>query len=306
MRKLFCAALFFLLTAASSAQNDSLSFFSDAPSLNPKRVRLVNTVAAVLYPTTMFGLYQLWYKDYPLESFHTFNDAGEWLQMDKAGHVVTAYYIGKVCISAYRWTGMENKKATLRGAGIGFLYQLTIEAFDGFSPQWGFSLSDVATNLTGTAILVSQQLAWKEQRIVLKYSFHNSEYRKYRPSLLGENFPETSLKDYNGQTYWLSVNPASFSSGNSFLPKWLNIAFGYGADGMTGGSSNPAIVDGVSIREFRRFRQYYLSLDIDVTKIKTSSPLLNGFFKVFGFIKIPAPAIEFNSGEKTKYYLLYF
>ena len=75
---------------------------------------------------------------------------------------------------------------------------------------------------------------------------------------------------------------------------------------MTGGSSNPTEVDGSSIPEFRRFRQYYLSLDIDVTKIKTSLPLLNGFFKVFGFIKIPAPAIEFNSGGKPKYYLLYF
>ncbi|HLG35731.1 MAG TPA: DUF2279 domain-containing protein, partial [Bacteroidia bacterium] len=186
------------------------------------------------------------------------------------------------------------------------IYQLTIESFDGFSPRWGFSWSDVASNLTGTAILLSQQLAWNEQRIVLKYSFHNSEYRKYRPSLLGENFPETTLKDYNGQTYWLSFNPASFCKQNNIFPKWLNVAIGYGADGMTGGSSNPTEVDGSSIPEFRRFRQYYISLDIDVTKIKTSLPLLNGFFKVFGFIKIPAPAIEFNSGGKPKYYLLYF
>ncbi|MBK5284266.1 MAG: DUF2279 domain-containing protein, partial [Bacteroidia bacterium] len=174
MRGLIYAALFFLLVSFCSAQNDSLSFFDNAPTLNPKRIRLVNTVAAGLYPTTMFGLYQLWYKDYPLESFHFFNDADEWLQMDKAGHVVTAYYIGKVCISAYRWAGMENKKAALRGAGIGFFYQLTIEMFDGFSPRWGFSLSDISSNLTGTALLLSQQLAWNEQRIVLKYSFHNS------------------------------------------------------------------------------------------------------------------------------------
>jgi len=306
MRQIFLSGFFLLTWFYCFAQSDSLDFFQDAPVLNAKRVGLVNTVSAALYPTTMFGLYQLWYKDYPLESFHPFNDADEWLQVDKAGHVVTAYYIGKVCINAYRWAGMENKKAAWRGAGIGFIYQLTIETFDGFSPRWGFSFSDVACNLTGTAILLSQQLAWNEQRIVLKYSFHNSEYRKYRPSLLGENFPETSLKDYNGQTYWLSFNAASFCKQKNIFPKWLNIAVGYGADGMTGGSSNPSVVDGVAIPEFRRFRQYYLSLDIDVTKIKTSSPLLNGFFKVFGFIKIPAPTIEFNAGGNTKYFLLYF
>jgi hypothetical protein len=306
MRIFFCAVIFLLLNFICSAQNDSLSFFRDAPTLNSKRVRVVNTVAAGLYPTTMFGLYQLWYKDFPPETFHTFNDADEWLQVDKVGHVVTAYYIGKVCISAYRWAGMENKTAAWRGAGIGFIYQLTIETFDGFSPRWGFSWSDVASNLAGTAILMSQQLSWKDQRMVLKYSFHNSEFRKYRPNLLGDKFPETSLKDYNGQTYWLSINPASFCRQKNIFPRWLNIAFGYGADGMTGGSSNPDVVDGISIPQFHRHRQYYLSLDVDVTKIKTSIPFLNGFFKVFGFIKIPAPAVEFNAGRSTKYYLLYF
>jgi len=306
MRGILFAAIFFCCFNICHAQTDTLDFFENAPALNPKRVRLVNTVSAVLYPTTMFGLYQLWYTDYPLESFHFFNDAGEWLQMDKAGHMVTAYYIGKVCIGAYRWAGMDNKKASWRGAGIGFIYQLTIEIFDGLSPQWGFSVADVATNLTGTGILLSQQLAWQEQRIILKYSFHNSDYRKYRPNLLGNQFPETALKDYNGQTYWLSMNLASLTGKKDFFPSWLNLAFGYGAEGMTGGSSNPTIVDGASIPEFRRYRQYYASLDIDVTKIKTSWPVLNGFFKVFGFIKIPAPTIEFNQGGKTKFYVLYF
>ena len=306
MRGILYAAIFFCCFNICSAQTDTLSFFENAPTLSPKRVHLVNTVAVTLYPTTMFGLYQLWYTDYPLQSFHFFNDADEWLQMDKAGHMVTAYYIGKVCIGAYRWTGMENKAASWRGAAIGFIYQLTIEVLDGFSPQWGFSVADVATNLTGTGILLAQQLTWQEQRIILKYSFHNSEYRKYRPALLGKQFPETTLKDYNGQTYWLSMNLASLIGKTDFFPSWLNLAFGYGANGMTGGSSNPAVVDGESIPQFRRYRQFYASLDIDVTRIKTALPLLNGFFKVFGFIKIPAPAIEFNVGGKSHFYVLYF
>lgn len=306
MLKTLCVAIFFSTFNFCFAQTDTLDFFENAPSLYPKRVHLVNTVSATLYPVTMFGLYQLWYSDYPLESFHFFNDAGEWQQMDKAGHAVTSYYIGKVCIGAYRWAGMENKQASIRGAAIGFIYQLTIETFDGLSPQWGFSIPDIVSNLTGTAIVLSQQLAWQEQKIVLKYSFHNSEYRKYRPALLGEQFPETALKDYNGQTYWLSMNFASLTGEKKFFPKWLNLAFGYGAEGMTGGMSNPTIVNGELVPTFRRYRQYYASLDVDVTRIKTSLPLLNGFFKVFGFIKIPAPTVEFNEGSKTRFYFLYF
>jgi hypothetical protein len=77
--------IFFSCFHVCRGQTDTLSFFENAPALNPKRVRLVNTVAGTLYPVTMFGLYQLWYKDYPMESFHFFDDSGEWLQMDKAG-----------------------------------------------------------------------------------------------------------------------------------------------------------------------------------------------------------------------------
>jgi hypothetical protein len=49
---------------------------------------------------------------------------------------------------------------------------------------------------------------------------------------------EQMLKDYNGQTYWLSVNLHSFYKGSK-IPKWLNLAIGYGANGMlTGNGEN--------------------------------------------------------------------
>ena len=106
------------------------------------------------------------------------------------------------------------------------------------------------------------------------------------------------MKDYNGQTYWLSVNPASFMSKETKFPKWLNLAFGYGANGMTGGESNPLYVDSNSnVIEFKRYRQYYLSLDIDLTRIKTKSKFLKTVFYTIGFIKIPAPSVEFSNGK---------
>jgi hypothetical protein len=112
------------------------------------------------------------------------------------------------------------------------------------------------------------------------------------------------LKDYNGQTYWLSVNPYSFMSEESKFPKWLNVALGYGAGGMTGGEFNPPYIneDGKQIH-FERYRQLYLSLDVDLTRIKTRSKFLKTIFYSVGFIKIPAPALEFSKQGVKGYWL---
>lgn len=281
--------LLLIFSPQGKAQSDTVSAF------NKKRLALVVGTEAVLYGGSMIGLNELWYKDYPRSSFHTFNDNAEWLQVDKAGHVVTSYYIGRIGVGLLKWTGVKRKKAIWYGGMLGSLYQSTIEVLDGFSSEWGFSYGDLAANTAGSLLCVGQELAWDEQRITLKYSFMQSRYPNYRPEVLGEGITENLLKDYNGQTYWLSVNLASFMSKETKFPKWLNIAVGYGAEGMTGGMFNPPYIDenGDQIY-FDRYRQYYLSLDVDLTRIKTKSKVLNTFFNTIGFIKIPAPALEFN------------
>ena len=286
--------------------NDSLNFLQPSPSLDRSRVHIISYSAIGLYPASMFWLYTQWYKDYPQSSFHFFDDGGEWLQMDKGGHILDSYTVGKAGFRALQWAGVERKKSIWYGAGIGFTFQTTLEIFDGFSSQWGFSFTDFAANAIGSAAFVSQQLAWNEQRFQLKYSFHQSDYSKYRPNELGANLPENMLKDYNGLTYWLSVNPHSFMKVESEFPRWLSFAFGYGAEGMIGGYSNPAFVDGKIVPPFDRYRQYYLSVDFDLSRIHTKSAFLSGLFKVINFIRLPAPAIEFNNGHKTKFYAFYF
>jgi hypothetical protein len=118
--------------------------------------------------------------------------------------------------------------------------------------------------------------------------------------LLGNSNTEQLLKDYNGQTYWLSVNPASFIKKQNRFPKWLNIAFGYGANGMIGASQNATVFDknGNSI-VFKRYRQGYLSLDVDFTKVKTKSRVLNSILSFVNCVKIPFPNLELSQGKLT-------
>jgi hypothetical protein len=267
-------------------------------SPNKKHLALVVGAEAVLYGGSLIGLNQLWYKDYPRSSFHFFNDNEEWLQMDKIGHFTTSYYVGRVGVGLLKWSGVERKKAIWYGGMLGSVYQSTIEILDGYSSEWGFSVGDFAANTAGSFLVVGQELAWNEQRIVLKYSFRQSEFAAYRPNVLGKNLQENLLKDYNGQTYWLSVNPSSFMSNETKFPKWLNVAFGYGADGMTGGNFNPPYIYGNGNQShFERVRQYYLSFDVDLTRIKTKSKFLKTVFYTVGFIKIPAPSVEFSNGK---------
>ncbi|MFH1322119.1 MAG: DUF2279 domain-containing protein [Bacteroidota bacterium] len=311
--------LFFLFQLSCFAKNDSTGFFSPSGQFNSKRFTGVVASEGLLCSATLIGLNSLWYKDYPRSNFHFFNDNDEWLQMDKVGHAVTAHYIGKVGIDAMKWSGVKAKKAIWYGGSLGLVYLTAVEVLDGFSSEWGASVGDLAASILGIAIVISEELVWDEQRILLKYSFHRSDIAQYRPQLLGNSYTNSMLKDYNGQTYWISFNIASFLKGQTDavrqladvsvsrrFPKWLNIAFGYGAHGMTGGSENPTEVDGEPIQSFDRYRQYYLSLDIDLTRIKTRSGLLKACFKTLSFIKIPFPALEYNTKDGFVFCDFYF
>jgi len=118
----------------------------------------------------MVGLNSLWYKDYPRSKFHFFNDNREWLQMDKIGHGVTTYYLGKQGMDLMRWTGASEKQNRWLGGGIGFFYLTTIEVLDGFSEGWGASWGDLVANTAGTAVLIGTDALWTAQRNVPKYT----------------------------------------------------------------------------------------------------------------------------------------
>lgn len=279
---------------------------NDTPGIRPGRLAGVLAAQGALYAASVSGLYFAWYRDYPQSPFHLFNDGNEWMQVDKCGHAVTAFYISRIGYASYRWAGVAENKAAWYGGLLGFGYLLSIEVLDGFSAGWGFSPGDFAANTLGSLVFTGQQLAWHEQRFSLKYSYHETSYAQYRPDLLGRNLIQRMIKDYNGHSYWISANISSFLPEGSRFPKWLNIAAGYGAEGMTGASGNLSASNGQPVPSFVRYRRFLLSLDVDLTRIPTRSKALKGIFTVLSFIKIPAPAIEYNSLGQIKGYLLYY
>jgi hypothetical protein len=295
-------AVFFLMslfTYEGNCQIDSIS------NKKTKKI-IVATSVGIVTTGSLIYLNQLWYSSYSSGNFHFFNDNAEWLQMDKVGHAFTTYNSGRLMMEAMQWAGFSKKQSIFIGGSSGFAYMTAIEIMDGFSGGWGFSWGDMGANFGGSALAISQQYFWNEQRIGLKYSFHQTSYPRYRPSELGSNLQEQFIKDYNGQTYWLSVNIASFLKRETKFPKWINVALGYGAQGMISGSDNYVVVnaDG-SVIGNARYRKYLLSLDVDLTKIKTRSHFLKGVFNVFNCFKIPFPTIEFNQ-HFTKIHPLYF
>lgn len=288
----------FLFKISTHAQESS--FFKKSDTLNKPRRNAVIITESVLATGSLLALNELWYKDYERSSFHFINDNAEWKQMDKVGHFMTSYYVGKVGMEVLDWAGVSKKNQLIYGATFGFTFLTAVEVLDGFSKEWGASTGDILANAAGTGLLVGQELLWNEQRITVKYSFHQTTFAKQRPNTLGNNYLQQSLKDYNGQTYWLSANIWSFNKKSNF-PKWLNVAFGYGAEGMLYGETrptNPVAQD--------PYRQFYLSLDLDLTKINTKSKFLKSVFSVVNFIKIPSPTLEINTKGGIKFHYFYF
>jgi uncharacterized protein YfiM (DUF2279 family) len=304
--RFFIIGLLFLTLARLGVvgQNNCLNY---SDTLHKKRFTGVLVGQGGVSLGSLLVLNEVWYKPYPRVTFQTFNDNAEWLQMDKVGHMMTAAYLGQIGVETFKWAGVSHKKAAIYGSSVGLLYLTGLELLDGTSAQWGFSWGDMAANALGYAITGVQTYFWDEQRIKLKFSAHLSPYAQYRPNVLGATVPERLLKDYNGQTYWMSANLKSlWFKGHDQFPAWLNVAIGYSAEEMISGTPDASFCDGNPLcDEYQRYRQWFLSVDADLSKINYKRKWVHAIFGTFGFIKIPAPTLEWNK-HGLRGYWFYF
>ena len=276
------------------------------PAFNSNRFKTIVIAESAVTTIGLIGLHYLWYKKFPHSRFHFFDDSKEWLNMDKAGHATTSYNLSAVQFNMMSYAGIKNNQATWIGGLTALGFQTIVEIFDGYSQKWGFSKTDMLANIMGTSLFMSQQFAYKEQRVQMKFSFHHSIYAKYNPAELGTNKWQRWLKDYNGQTYWISVNPASIMKSNTEFPRWLNASIGYGADGMTGGSKNPSEINGKKIPSFNRQRKYFFSLDANLKNIDCKNLNTKALLVIPEIFKLPFPSVEFKKQSPLKFYWLYF
>ena len=280
-----------------SANLESKSFVLEDYTFKDNKLKHLVISEAAVFSLALVGFNELWYKNYPKSNFHFVNDNSSWLQMDKFGHAATSYYGGVNGIKLYKWAGLEYKKAVWVGGLTGLLFNSTIEILDGFSANWGASLGDVFANSMGSLIAISQELYWKEQKILLKYSYSKSGIADSNNELFGNTILQRSLKDYNGQTYWFSVNINSFLNlEKSRFPKWLNFALGYSGNGMISAQNKTGD---------NRYRQFLFSLDVDLTRINTKNKFLKKLTHLFSFVKIPFPTFEFSNNQ-LKLHSIYF
>ena len=300
-------------------------FLTPADTFSRRRFYASAAAATAIYGTAATLLYKAWYEDYELGGFRTIDDSGEWLGMDKVGHVYGAYHYARWAHTGAKWTGMRDAPALLAATGVSLLLQSTVEVMDGHSAAWGFSWHDMAANSLGTGFFVGQQLAFGEQRVQFKMSSWREDYGAASVPATRDGAPASTLergaeihygatryerffKDYNAQKLWLGANPNVLLGRPAKLP-WLNLAVGYSADNVFGPYGNVWDDRGNRYRADAiapRNREFMLSLDVDLTRIPTRSPVLKTLFAMFNNLKVPAPALIYGGEDGLSWSWLYY
>jgi hypothetical protein len=286
--------LFYILLFVNTgfSQSKVNTFFKPSDTLNIPRRNSVIIFESVVFVGGIIQLNKIFNKDQFSSNCTFINDNSTCLQMDKAAHIFTSYQIGNMSYNLLNWAGVSKKNKLIYGAGMGFVFLTTAEVLDGFSKDSNASYGDVLANAGGTSLFVFQDLLWDEQRIVPKFSFHSSQFISSNIKTM-----KTQIEnEFDGQTFWLSANIHSFFK-KSKVPNFLNIAIGYGVENLDKSISNT---------NNEPYRQLFLSLDVDLTRIKTKSHFLKTVFSILNCIKVPAPTIEFSRNNRVKGYLIYF
>ena len=302
-------------------------FLTPSDTFDRRRFGRSLALAGTLYAATATGLWFAWYDDFETGPFQLIDDRREWEYMDKLGHGYTAYHYTRWSNQGLRWSGTRRPLRLALAGGMGILLQSTVEVMDGYSVAWGFSWADMAYNTAGTSLFIGQELAFREQRIRPKFSaFRQNHSRQPVPAthadapvrsladraemLYGDGPWSRFLKDYNGQTVWLSTNPAVLAGfGESAPLPWLNLSVGYSPRNVYGAYTNTWGQDGavylgddIATRE----REWILSLDIDFERIPARRPAVRTLLHLLNHMKFPAPALILNDARSPSWRWLYY
>lgn len=254
----------------------------------PWRMTVLGVVGAGVF-TGMHVYYKnTWWKDQ--RRFFKFAEDGYYAKdVDKISHIYTANVFTEITAASYEWAGLSPDKALLWGAITAMAYETYIEINDGFAPIWGFDWTDMGANIAGALYPFLQ----KEFPVLKNFTFKWS----FKPEWLKKKTGGTSdlLDDYTNMTFWLGISPKGLLPKDlaKHYPAFLGVAFGLSlkdANHQIGGA--------------RGYREWFISLDYDITKLPGDTEFLKKLKKILNFYHFPAPAVRVS--PSGIWYGLYF
>lgn len=232
-----------------------------------------------------------WWADDYRTSFHFHDDGGYALHLDKVGHFHATYLEAFVIGRSFRWSGLTDNQAALAGAVGALALQTHVEIEDGFNALWGFDVYDMAANVLGAGFFYARERIPALQPFVLKWSYWPARVATGRDGTVAEQ-PNSFIDDYAGQHMWVGVRVHDLlpDGAKPYWPAWLGLAGG---------------VSGRYLQTDRARREYFVSLDVDLTRIFPQDTWIGQQLMEFGnALHLPAPAIRV-SPEVTVFGLHY-
>jgi hypothetical protein len=209
--------------------------------------------------------------------------------IDKLGHVYAGYLNSFIFYRLTNWTGINEERALWYGASLGLLFQLYIEAQDGFSTRWGFERYDAIGDLGGAALFVARYYFEPLRYFQMKFGYYPSDRLVTRGAGDQRRAVESWIDDYEGHTYWIAFRAGKFVNEHFHAPRWLRFV---------------NIAGGWSLGDYRDYTEFYLALDLNFEELPGSSWFLRRLWEGLDLIKFPSPAIRIRPGMVM--YGLYF
>lgn len=204
---------------------------TDSTRIHPYRLAAMSAVTAGYIGGIYVKLKNTWWSD-QTRPFHAVTDFDYARNIDKMGHFYGGIVHADLIATGLRWSGVRPGPSLLYGAGLSGIFYVAVELKDGFSPRWGFDVADLGTSLAGAAYPYLQYSFPALQDFSFKWSYIPTTESKYLKKNGGRAWVFSD--DYEGQTFWLSVNARRFmpASVRRYWPKFLNLAAGAAAENL--------------------------------------------------------------------------
>lgn len=287
------AVLLFVLLAlafASKPDGSSTGLRGQLETLGQDKLVRGTLVGLGFYFAVLAYLQLTWYGKDGLVAFHWFDDSDEWMYMDKLGHVISTFHTARTITMTFQANSSKRWASLIGGTIAGWLLISMYEWNDGYAATYGASAYDLLAN-TGGALLSMVQCINPDKKsfITPQFSFHPTAWAALRPNVLGQTVSEQLIKDYNGQTIWLALNP-HYYFGLKWWPKFLAFSVGYGAEGMVYGRLIHNNEHG-----YHAYEQFYVSVNLDWGPLRYHRKRwVRGVVYGLDYFRLPGPAIEVN------------